>query len=449
MMRILFIAPQPYFEVRGTCLATERFLKTLAGMGHQIDLLTFPGGEDRPIPHVNVIKLPSLPWAKRVPIGPSYAKLALDGLLLPVMAARLASGRYDLVHAVEESALLASWLAPLFRVPFVYDIDSILSEQLAYTGFLKNPIMLGLIRRLEQRAIRRAAAVTVIGPSHEYHCLRFAPADRIHRIEDVPACPAAERGAGRPVLTRERRSLGDGPLILYTGNLAGYQGIDLLLKAFQRIHAHEPAAMLVLLGGELAEIERYRRHLTGKKEASAIWFEGKRPMHEMAAEMADADLLVSPRIFGDNTPLKVYDYMKSGTPMVVTDLAMHTQVLQPDMAFLAPADAARFAESVLDALRDSREADRRARLALEAVETKYTAELQARKIRFLYNRLEDEIVRKTGVPGRGLRRFAPQPGRPTSLGSAPSFPDLLRRRRAPEGSDPDRSRKLRSSPRKQ
>ena len=49
-LRILFLAPQPFFEVRGTPLAVLHLTRALAELGHEIDLLTFPQGEPAPTP---------------------------------------------------------------------------------------------------------------------------------------------------------------------------------------------------------------------------------------------------------------------------------------------------------------------------------------------------------------------------------------------------------------
>ena len=43
-LRVLFLAPQPFFEVRGTPLAVLHLTRALAALGHEVDLLTFPQG---------------------------------------------------------------------------------------------------------------------------------------------------------------------------------------------------------------------------------------------------------------------------------------------------------------------------------------------------------------------------------------------------------------------
>ena len=63
-------------------------------------------------------------------------------------------------------------------------------------------------------------------------------------------------------------------------------------------------------------------------------FTGQQPAREIPAFVQACDILVSPRIRGTNTPLKIYSYLRSGKPIVATDLLTHTQVLSDGVARL-------------------------------------------------------------------------------------------------------------------
>ena len=76
-MRILFLAPQPFFEVRGTPLAVLHLVGALAAVGHEVDLLTFPQGQPHPIEGVRHLRSLALPVG-RVKAGPSFAKMVLQ-----------------------------------------------------------------------------------------------------------------------------------------------------------------------------------------------------------------------------------------------------------------------------------------------------------------------------------------------------------------------------------
>ena len=83
-LRILFLAPQPFFEVRGTPLAVLAMVRALAALGHQVDLLTYAQGAPVDVPGVRHRPQPAACRVGRVRAGPSLAKLALD---VPFMAA--------------------------------------------------------------------------------------------------------------------------------------------------------------------------------------------------------------------------------------------------------------------------------------------------------------------------------------------------------------------------
>ena len=65
-------------------------------------------------------------------------------------------------------------------------------------------------------------------------------------------------------------------------------------------------------------------------------FSGKRPPSELPAFLTLADVVVSPRSKGGNTPFKIFTYLASGKPLVATRISTHTQLLNDELAFLAP-----------------------------------------------------------------------------------------------------------------
>ena len=101
-------------------------------------------------------------------------------------------------------------------------------------------------------------------------------------------------------------------------------------------------------------------------------FAGERPASEMPAYLLAADVLVSPRSRGTNTPLKIYQYLRSGRPIVATRLLTHTQVLSDAVAILTAATAEAFADGVLAALGDRARADAVGAAARRLAETKYS-----------------------------------------------------------------------------
>src|SRR5215207_10604066 len=128
--RILVVAPQPFYEDRGTPIAVRQVLQALAELGRTVDLLTFPVGEDVELPGLRIIRSGNPMGYTRVPIGLSLRKIVLDIPLTWAMRRLMMSGQYSCIHAVEEAAFPAAVLASRQGVPLLYDMQSSLAEQL-------------------------------------------------------------------------------------------------------------------------------------------------------------------------------------------------------------------------------------------------------------------------------------------------------------------------------
>jgi glycosyltransferase involved in cell wall biosynthesis len=83
-----------------------------------------------------------------------------------------------------------------------------------------------------------------------------------------------------------------------------------------------------------------------------VIFTGELPSTEIPGLLEAADVLVSPRSRGTNTPLKIYQYLRSGRAIVATRLLTHTQVLDDTVAILTGVSPREFADGILAALAD-------------------------------------------------------------------------------------------------
>src|SRR5262245_26160057 len=135
------IAPEPFFEPRGTPFSEFHRIRALTALGHEVDLVTYPFGHDIEIPGLRLFRSLRSPVIKRVKIGPSFAKLPLDAFLAVTACRRALVGRYDAVHSHEEGGLIGILLASLLRVPHLYDMHSSLPQQLTNFSFSRSRII--------------------------------------------------------------------------------------------------------------------------------------------------------------------------------------------------------------------------------------------------------------------------------------------------------------------
>jgi glycosyltransferase involved in cell wall biosynthesis len=378
-LRILLLAPQPFFEVRGTPLAVLALVRALTALGHRVDLLTFAQGEAVAVPglrHLRSLRLP----VGRVRAGASLAKLLLDVPFMAQAAWRMAFGRYDVVHAVEEAAHLAAPVARLLRLPLVVDVDSSVSDQLVESGFARRGPLLWTARALERRALRQARAVITVCTSLTELVRQRAPQARVFQIEDPPLVDGAAPEASAVAALRAELGLDGRPVVLYSGNFEPYQGVPLLIEAAAQV----AEAQFVFMGGEPGHVEAARAQAAGLGCADRCVFAGPRPPDELARFLAVSDVLVSPRCRGVNTPFKVYTYLASGRPLVATRIPTHTQLLDDTLAFLAEPTAAGLAAGIRAALADPAEARRRAERGRALIEREYSSARYAQKVEAAY-----------------------------------------------------------------
>ena len=379
-LRILFLAPQPFFEVRGTPLAVLHLVRALASLGHRVDLLTFPQGDPEPVEGVRHLRSLRLPVG-RVKAGPSLAKMILDVPFVAEAVLRLASGRYDVVHAVEEAAHLVAPFARLLRVPLVVDVDSSIPDQLRYSGFATRGPVLWLAEGLEGHALRNAVAVVTVCTSLTEGVRARVDTVPIFQIEDPPLADRSQRpDIGHVEALRRELGLSSLPVVLYSGNFEPYQGVETLVDASALV----PGAEFLFMGGEPGEIERLRARARGLGSQDRCVFSGKRPPSELPAFLALADIVASPRTKGGNTPFKIFTYLASGKPLVATRIPTHTQLLSDDLAFLVPPTAEGLAAGIRAALEDPEAARARADRGYELIQKEYSAERHKEKVAATY-----------------------------------------------------------------
>ena len=330
-----------------------------------------------------------VPGITSVPIGFSVRKVALDAMLALRTWRLLLTGRFDVVHCVEESVFFAIPLARLRVIPVIFDLNSSVAHSLEYSGAVRNPSLIRWAKALQAAALRRSQLAITVGESLSEEGVRsLGVAMSIAEIED---CPMAEsvRDADPAAVSaiRRRHGLDRSPVVVYTGNLAAYQGIDLLFEAVPALIARCPAARVLVVGGDEREIESARSLLTARGIGEYVVFAGQQVPERMPDYMAAADVLVSPRRGGRNTPLKLYSYMHSARPIVATDLPTHTQVLDRTTAVLCEASPAALAEALAAVLARPASYQGLGIAARQRVAERYSEAAFSRKLLDAYDRL--------------------------------------------------------------
>lgn len=392
-MRCLVIAPQPFFTPRGTPFSVYYRTVVLSELGTDIDLLSYGEGRDPDIPNVRIHRGPRFAWLGNVKIGPSMLKLFLDVFIAARAVGLLIRHRYDVVHAHEEAVFFCRFLKPIFRFKLVYDMHSSLTQQLTNFDYTDSRIIHYIFKKLEDSSINAADAVITICPDLADYVSQIIADPRKHYLIENSIFEPVKLKGDEPDRDIQQPSgevaelPSDRYCFVYAGTLEPYQGIELLIRSFGKVIQRQPEAFLLIAGGTPPQVENYRNLAKAEGLENHCVFTGTVPQPLAHSYLRSADALLSPRTEGTNTPLKIYQQLASGIPLVATNINSHTQVLNDDVSFLADPNPESFGAAMIAAMSDDSAARMKAENAIRLYDREYSRESYVRKL----NRLLEDL----------------------------------------------------------
>lgn len=350
MSRILFISPQPFFQWRGSPIRVKFVLQSFSELGHNVDLLTLPFGEDVSIPNTRIIRVTNYFGVKNVAIGPSAVKAVFDVVLFIKALSLLRKHKYDVIHGIEEGGFLALVLGRIFKKKIVFEKHS---DPTSHSkGFLRNAV-LALYAAVERFTARRANLVIGTGSGLAEQVRNMEPRGKVVAIFDIPSSLVEASEESTRKIAEQLRQKKDEILVAFVGSFAVYQGIDLLFSTIPYALKKSSQIRFIIIGGSEDEIKEKIAQLAKEKLDSRVSFLGKVPPDELPDYLHAADILLVPRHSGVNTPLKVLDYFKAGRAIVATDVASNRLILDDETALFAKADAENYGNKIIELAENS------------------------------------------------------------------------------------------------
>ncbi len=329
--RVLFIAPQPFFQWRGSPIRVGFNVQALAELGYDVDLLVMPVGEDRAIPGVKIVRVPNVFRVKNMAIGPSCVKAVYDVFLFFTAWKLARKNRYAVIHGVEDAGPIAVTIAKWTGAKAIFEKHS---DPGSYKKGAVKSLIMALYAQVEKFSIRHADSVIGTGPGLVEQARAVGSDTPVYHIFDIPSS-LAEAVPERVLAIRQ--SLLQWPdelLVMYVGSFAVYQGIDLMFRSMPEVIRKSTKARFVVIGGSPGEIAARKAWLGRRNIEENVEFLGMIPPDELPNYLSASDILLSPRIFGTNTPLKLLDYLKAGKAIVAADSTANRLILDEKTAML-------------------------------------------------------------------------------------------------------------------
>jgi glycosyltransferase involved in cell wall biosynthesis len=318
--------------------------EALGRRGHDVHVVTYHLGDAVRTPHMTVHRIAGpASYARTVP-GPTLTKLALlDPLLARKLRSVLRGGHFDVIHAHHYEGMLCGMLARRRQAPpLVFDLHTLLESELPSYSTIGRTLMKWIGRALDRHLPARADHVIAVSEDIRRELERVG---RVSRSQLSVISNGVEADHFYSDTAEPERNL-----IVFAGNLAPYQGIDLLLRAFARVRQDVPEARLRLLtDGDfnpwrpLAEMLA----IASSVEAMAVDYAA------LPRALRAATVLVSPRPVCSGVPQKLFNYMASARPVV--SFAASAALLEDEKTGLIvnDGDIAAFAAAIVRLMRDN------------------------------------------------------------------------------------------------
>lgn len=313
-LEILVVAACPFPLARGTPVRILRLAEALLARGHGVQVATYHLGQGAVAPGLDVRRIADIPSYTRLAPGPSFRKLvSVDPPLRRLVKQLVAERHFDVIHAHHYEGLLVS--SGLKKIaPVVYDAHTMLASELAYyplglpDGF-KRFAGRTLDRWIPKLADHTVTVTQTIRDKLVADC-GMKP-ERVTVVANGVEVDHFDPAAQPPRAPRDHRAL------IFTGNLAEYQGIDHLLRAFAIAAKQVPDVRLrIASDSAFTPYEALAREL-GIRER--IDFIDSPTFAQLPGLLADADIAVNPRVDCDGVPVKLLNYMAAARPVVSFD----------------------------------------------------------------------------------------------------------------------------------
>ncbi len=386
-MRILGIAPTPFFADRGCHMRILGEIQALQRRGHQVLLVTYHLGRD--IEGVPTLRTKEVKWYQKLEAGPALGKFYLDWLLWLKTIEAIKSFRPEVIHGhLHEGAfigLMARRLAGS-RAPVVFDVQGSLTKELDSYGWLDRVPFVRPMFRAVEKIITRWSEQSVgsnLAVSEFLQKEMGLPPSRVTTVIDGVHMGFFD-GTGRQDLKETLGIPPDRPVVTYTGALLASKGVDNFFEAIPHVLAQEPETFFLVVGYPVEESQALVERLGVSQQ---VLFVGRVDYFELPDYLKIADVAVDPKVeAAGEASGKIINYMGAGLPVACFDNVNNRTFLGDTGAFAPEPTPQGLAQAILELLADPEARAAKGAAARRRVEEKFSWEAGGRVYEEVFQR---------------------------------------------------------------
>ena len=297
-------------------------------------------------------------------------------------------------------ALPGVYASQMLRIPMVFEVRDLWPELPIALEALRNPLLIGIAKRLERFAYAHAARIIALSPGMRDGVVRTGfPADRIAVIPNASDTKlfSCSRDEGRSFLEQYISEL-PSRIVTYAGTLGLANGVGYLVKVAEIMRLLNPCVGFLIVGDGR---ERELIHGAAKKAGvldRSLWMIPRVSKRDMPKVLAGSDIatsfVIDVPVMWNNSANKFFDTLAAGRPMAINHQGWQAELLERSGAgIVLPPNDARTAAEILARFLSSNE-----RLEIASIAARQLAEQEFDRD-LLFRRFHDVILE---AAGRGI-----------------------------------------------
>lgn len=382
-LRIMLLAPTPYFTDCGAHVKVYEEAKALTRCGHNVRIFTYHLGRD--MPGASTVRMRPVPWLKNMSVHPSWHNPYVD-MFMSGQALKFArTFRPHLIHAYgHEGAWIGGRLKKRLGIPLVFDYQGSLTDDMIEQGVIREGTLLHRFNSWVERRINDRSADLIITRSDSVTrnlVGRWGVAkERIASLAD-----GVDTTLFHPYLRDEVRTMlrlpHTVPLVVYLGMLNRNQGIDTLLSAIVLLKSKGSPIRFLIMG---FPEEEYRTKAFELGIEKMIIFTGKIDYAKAPIYLSAGNIAVSPKLSLIESNGKLLNYMACGLPTVAFDMPANRELLGDAGVYAKYGDSSDLAAKLNWLMGNRDERVRLGRLGREMAEQLHTLETRGKALNEIY-----------------------------------------------------------------
>ena len=352
-MKILVIAPTPFFADRGTHIRILEESLALEKRGHEITIATYHIGRDidRDVKtKIDVRRIRRLLfWYKKLEAGPDWQKIFLDIMLIRKAFYLARTQKPDVIHGHLHEGVLIGWIVKkvLFwrNMKLVADFHGSLTKEMVSHSYLNGGPLKKIFCLIEKWVDNLGDSALTSSEENTKDIAKLRKDHCVATVLDGVNIACYENLPNKIELKKEFELPSDKVIITYTGALVFNKGVEYLMNAIPKVLEQNKDVYFVIAGFPIEGVVEFVKLNNLSENVRII-----NPLNyfDLPKILIASDIGIDPK---DSATLqasgKILQYMAAGLPVVCFDRANNRNYLGEGAQYAQEISADGLAESIL------------------------------------------------------------------------------------------------------